>query len=78
MNVYRSAVVQISILAPPKSVIPFLSDMEKWKTWAPWVSSVARISARDWNVETDTGPIKVHFVEPTSTGTSALSRGAPK
>ena len=68
MNVYRSAVVHISILAPPESVTTFLSDMENWKTWAPWVHSVTRISARDWNVETDTGPIKVHFVEPNSLG----------
>jgi hypothetical protein len=47
MNVQRSAVVHISILAQPRSVVAFLSDMENWKTWAPWVHSVARISERD-------------------------------
>jgi carbon monoxide dehydrogenase subunit G len=68
MNVYRSAVVHISIPAPPKSVIAFLSDMEKWKTWAPWVHSVTRTSARDWSVETEAGRMNVHFVEPNSLG----------
>jgi carbon monoxide dehydrogenase subunit G len=68
MNVQRSAVVHISILAPPKSVIAFLSDMANWKTWAPWVHSVARISERDWKLKTEAGPMKVHFVEPNSLG----------
>jgi carbon monoxide dehydrogenase subunit G len=68
MNIQRSAVVHISILAPPKSVIAFLSNMENWKTWAPWVHSVARISERDWNLETEAGPMKVRFVEPNSLG----------
>lgn len=68
MTVQRSAVVHISILAPPRSVIPFLSDMENWKSWAPWIHSVARISERDWNLETEAGRMKVHFVEPNSMG----------
>jgi carbon monoxide dehydrogenase subunit G len=68
MNIQRSAVVHISILAPPKSVIAFLSDMENWKTWAPWVHSVTRFSGGDWKLETEAGPMKVRFVEPNSLG----------
>ena len=68
MNVQRSAVVHISILAQPRSVVAFLSDMENWKTWAPWVNSVARISERDWKVETEGGRMKFHFAEPNSLG----------
>jgi carbon monoxide dehydrogenase subunit G len=68
MEVRRSAVVHISILAPPKSVIAFLSNMENWKSWAPWIHSVARISERDWKLETEAGRMKVHFVEPNSLG----------
>lgn len=68
MNIRRSAVVHISILAPPKSVIAFLSNMENWKSWAPWVHSVARISERNWQLDTEAGPMKVHFVEPNSLG----------
>jgi len=68
MNVQRSAVVHISILAPPTSVIAFLSDMENWKSWAPWIHSVARISERDWKLETEAGGMKVHFGEPNSLG----------
>jgi hypothetical protein len=68
MNVQRSAVVHISILAQPRSVVAFLSDMENWKTWAPWVHSVARISERDWKVETEGGRMKFRFAEPNSLG----------
>jgi carbon monoxide dehydrogenase subunit G len=68
MNVQRSAVVHISILAPPKSVIAFLSDIENWKTWAPWIHSVRRTSGGDWKLETEAGPMKIRFVEPNSLG----------
>jgi hypothetical protein len=68
MSVQPSAVVHISILTPPKSLIAFLSDMEKWKTWAPWIHSVARTSDRDWSLETDAGRMKIHFVESNSLG----------
>jgi hypothetical protein len=68
MNVQRAAVVHTSILAPPQSVIAFLSDLENWKTWAPWIRSVARSSARDWTLESDVGVMTVHFVEPNSLG----------
>jgi len=68
MNVQRSAVVHISILAPPKSVVAFLSDLENWTTWAPWIHSVARSSGGDWKLETEAGPMKVRFVEPNSLG----------
>jgi carbon monoxide dehydrogenase subunit G len=68
MTVQRSAVVHISILAPPKSVIAFLSDIENWKTWAPWIHSVGRTSGGDWKLETEAGPMKIRFVEPNSLG----------
>jgi carbon monoxide dehydrogenase subunit G len=68
MNVHRSAVVHISILAPPKSVIAFLSDMRNWKTWAPWIHSVARSSEGEWNLETEAGPMTIRFVESNSLG----------
>ena len=68
MNVQRSAVVHISILAQPRSVVAFLSDMENWKTWAPWVHSVTRISERDWMVESEAERMKFHFAEPNSLG----------
>jgi hypothetical protein len=68
MNVQRSAVVHTSILAPPDDVIAFLSDLENWKTWAPWIHSIARLSGRDWKLETEAGPMSVHFVEPNSLG----------
>jgi hypothetical protein len=68
MSVQRSEVVHTSILAPPQEVIAFLSDMNNWKTWAPWVRSVRRSSARDWALDTDAGQMKVHFVESNSLG----------
>jgi len=68
LNVQRTAVVHTSILAPPPDVVAFLSDMQNWKTWAPWIRSVARSSPRDWTLETETGPMKVHFVEPNPLG----------
>ena len=68
MNVQPSAVVHVPILAPPKAVVAFLSDMEKWKTWAPWVHSVARISEREWKLETEAGRMNIRFVEANSLG----------
>jgi hypothetical protein len=68
MNVQRAEVVHISILAPRQQVIAFLSDMNNWKTWAPWVRSVSRSSARDWMLDTEAGPMKVRFVDQNSLG----------
>jgi len=68
LNVQRTAVVHTSILAPPQDVVAFLSDMQNWKTWAPWIQSVARSSPRDWTLETEAGLMKVRFVEPNSFG----------
>ena len=68
MTVQRSAVVHISILAPPESVIAFLRDMKNWKMWAPWVHSVTRSSGGNWKLETEAGPMKIRFVEPNSLG----------
>jgi polyketide cyclase/dehydrase/lipid transport protein len=68
MSLQRSAVVHTSILASPEPVIAFLRDMEKWKSWAPWVRSVTRLSEGDWKLETKDGPMTVRFVEPNSFG----------
>lgn len=68
MSVQRTAVVHTSIMAPPQDVIAFLSDLENWKLWAPWIHSVARHSGRNWKLDTEAGPVKVHFVEPNSLG----------
>jgi carbon monoxide dehydrogenase subunit G len=62
------AVVHVPILAPPNTVVAFLSDIENWKTWAPWIHSVARVSEREWKLETEAGRMNVHFVEPNSLG----------
>jgi hypothetical protein len=63
MNVHRTAVVHTSILAPPQTVIAFLRDLENWKSWAPWIRSVARSSEREWQLDTEGGKMKVRFVE---------------
>jgi hypothetical protein len=68
MHVQRAEVVHTSILASPQEVIAFLSDMNDWKTWAPWIRSVRRSSARDWTLDTEAGVMEVHFVEPNSLG----------
>ncbi len=68
MTVHRAEVVHVSTLAPPQDAIAFLADMNNWKTWAPWVRSVRRSSARDWTLDTDAGPMKVRFVERNSLG----------
>ena len=68
MHVQRAEVVHISVLAPRQRVIAFLGDMNNWKTWAPWVRSVSRSSARDWTLDTEAGPMKVRFVEQNSLG----------
>jgi hypothetical protein len=68
MNVQRAEVVHTSILAPRERVIAFLSDMNNWKTWAPWVRAVSKSSARDWMLDTEAGPMKVRFVEQNSLG----------
>jgi hypothetical protein len=68
MNVHRAEVVHISVLTPPHELIAFLADVNNWRTWAPWVRSVKRASARDWTLETEAGPMTVRFVEPNSLG----------
>jgi hypothetical protein len=49
-------------------VIAYLSDVEKWKTWAPWVRSVSRASERSWTLQTEAGRMTLRFVEPNSLG----------
>jgi hypothetical protein len=68
MSVHRAVVVHISILASPRSVTAFLSDMEKWKTWAPWIRSVERVSKERWSLDTTDGAMTVRFVESNSLG----------
>jgi hypothetical protein len=68
MSIQRAAVVHISILAAPQSVVAFLTDMENWKTWAPWVRSVMRQSEGSWSLDTTDGAMTVQFVEPNSFG----------
>jgi carbon monoxide dehydrogenase subunit G len=68
MSVHRAVVVHVSILASPESVIAFLSDMEKWKTWAPWIRSVERVSKERWSLDTTDGAMTVRFVESNSLG----------
>jgi hypothetical protein len=68
MHVQRAEVVHVSILAPRQQVVAFLGDMNNWKTWAPWVRSASRASARDWTLDTEAGPMKVRFVEQNSLG----------
>jgi carbon monoxide dehydrogenase subunit G len=68
MSIQRAAVVHISILAAPQSVVAFLTDMENWKTWAPWVRSVTRQSEGSWSLDTTDGAMTVQFVEPNSFG----------
>lgn len=68
MSIQRTAVVHTSILVSPQDLVTFLRDMESWKSWAPWVQSVARLSANSWRVESDTGAMTFRFVEPNSLG----------
>jgi hypothetical protein len=68
MSVQPAAVVHISILATPSSVIAFLTDMENWKTWAPWVQAVTHLSEGRWSLETKDGAMTIRFVEPNSFG----------
>ena len=68
MNVHRAEVLHISILAPRPDVLAFLSDVRRWKSWAPWARSVERLSASEWTVHTVAGPLKLRFVEPNSLG----------
>src|SRR5688572_10595135 len=68
MTTHRTAVVHVSIHAPPGTVVAFLRDLENWKTWAPWVRSVARTAPNDWALESDAGTMRFRFVEPNPLG----------
>jgi hypothetical protein len=68
MTVQRCEVVHTSILAPPRDVVVFLSDVNNWQTWAPWIRSVSRMFVRDWTIDTDAGLMHIHFVEPNAFG----------
>jgi hypothetical protein len=68
IHVQRAEVIHLSILAPPRQVIAFLVDVHNWMTWAPWIRSVSRSSARGWIFDTDAGPMNVRFVEQNTVG----------
>ena len=68
MTVQRAEVVHVSISAPRDEVIVFLSDLDNWRTWAPWIHSVKRASEKDWVLDTEAGQMKIRFVEPNSLG----------
>lgn len=68
MNIHRAEVLHTSILASRQDVIAFLSDVRRWRSWAPWARAVERLSESEWTVHTDTGPLKLRFVEPNSLG----------
>ncbi|HEV8364433.1 MAG TPA: SRPBCC family protein [Gemmatimonadaceae bacterium] len=68
MTLHRTAIVHTSISSPPQQLIAYLSDLNNWRSWAPWVHSVNRSSDRDWTVETDVGQMHMRFVETNSLG----------
>lgn len=68
MTLQRCAVIHTSILASPQDVVSFVSDIETWTRWAPWIRSVTRLSRREWSLETAAGPMAVRFVEVNSLG----------
>lgn len=68
ITVQRAEVVHVSILARWRDVVAFLVDVHNWTTWAPWIRSVSRSSARDWALDTDAGPMKVRFAERNTLG----------
>lgn len=67
-SLQRAEVVHTSIAAPPQKLIAWLSDMNTWKSWAPWIQTVTKSSPRDWTLATDAGTMKVRFVEPNAFG----------
>ena len=68
MSAYRSAVVNVSVEAPPATVVAFMTDLENWKTWAPWIQSVSRTAPNDWELDTGDGTMHMRFVEPNPFG----------
>lgn len=68
MNEQRREVVRVSIEAPPPDVVSFLRNANNWKTWAPWIRSVKESTARDWTLDTEAGPMRMHFADPNAPG----------
>jgi hypothetical protein len=68
MNVRRCEVIHVSILAAPQDVVAFIRDMNRWKTWAPWIESVTHTATRDWTLETSAGTMRFRFVEENAFG----------
>ena len=68
MTMYRSAVVSVSIQAPPTTVVAFMADLENWKAWAPWIRSVTRTAPNDWSLDTGDGRMTMRFAAPNALG----------
>ena len=68
MGRYRSAIVSVSIDAPPSTVVAFMRDLENWKVWAPWIRSVSRTAPNEWQLGTDDGGMTMRFVAPNELG----------
>lgn len=68
MSLQRSAVVHTSIVAPPRDLVAWMTDMTAWKTWAPWIRSVAITAPGAWTLGTEAGRLEVQFVEPNTFG----------
>lgn len=63
MNVPESEVVRVSLRTPPHDLASFLRDLHSWKAWAPWIRTVQRTSSGDWTLDTEAGPMAIHFVD---------------
>jgi hypothetical protein len=68
MTVYRAEVIHVSILVSPQRAFDFLADVNKWKTWAPWVRAVKKASDRDWTLDTESGAMHLRFVDGNALG----------
>src|SRR3954469_428934 len=64
----RSELVHVSIAASPSDVQRYLADVTTWIEWAPWVRSVRQLSPREWQLDTESGPMTLRFVDLGSTG----------
>jgi hypothetical protein len=68
MTLQRAEVVHTSIALAPREVIAFLSDVGRWRSWAPWIQSVQKTTDRQWTLRTDAGMMTVTFVDAVGTG----------
>lgn len=64
MDVRQTRVLHIPIQAEPEAVSAYLSDVARWKEWAPWVHAAAETSKGCWNLDTPEGRMELRFVRP--------------